>query len=85
MLKSHFGSFGGRWSLLALAAGALNLFVNTRRAGLGVRGGEWQHSPEECWKAPKESSRPVWVAEEGTGGQHCVGEHPCGALTFSIR
>ncbi len=84
VLKSHFGGFGDRRGLLAFSAGAVALSVNTGSTGLRVRRGEWQDCPEECWETAEESSRPVRIAEERTGGQHCVGKHPCGGLTFSI-
>lgn len=37
VLKSQFGFLGDRWRLLVSAADAVDLFVNTGRAGLKVR------------------------------------------------
>lgn len=85
VLQSQFGNFGDRRGLLAFGAGALDLVVNTGSTGLRVRRGERQDSPEERWETGEEFSWPVGVAEEGTGGEHCVGKHPCGGLTFAIR
>lgn len=84
VLESWFGGSRGRRGLLAFAA-AVDVAVNAGSAGLRVRGGERHYRPEESWETGEESSRPVRVAEQRTGGQHGVGKHPCGGPTFPVR
>lgn len=84
VLQSWFGDSCSRRGLLAFAAAA-GVAVNTGSAGLRARRGDRQNRPEVSREAAKESSRPVGVAEQGTGGQHGVGKHPCGGAAFPVR
>lgn len=85
VLESRFGGFPWRRALLACAAEAAGLAVNAGSAGLRVRRGERQNRPEEPWETGEESSWPIRVAEQRTGGQHGVGKHPCGAPKLPVR